>query len=112
MVSMSRLSKALVEAQTWEPKKPEPEPVPESEGAGDRPLKKCGLHPVRLDDDVWLAIKELDVSLNRFLRVVLLDDDAPPSRPGRKRKYPAGRATPVEKAREVGPEPKREFDDI
>lgn len=31
------------------------------------------LHSVRLDDDVWEAVRKMDVSLNKFLRGALLD---------------------------------------
>lgn len=39
-------------------------------------VRKSVLRTVRLDDDVWKAIKELDCSLNQYLRSrLLLDED-------------------------------------
>ena len=36
-------------------------------------MRKSVLRSVRLDDDVWAAVKDLNVSLNQFLRGLLLD---------------------------------------
>lgn len=39
-------------------------------------IRKSVLRTVRLDDDVWAAVKGMDCSLNQFLRSVLLEPDS------------------------------------
>lgn len=36
-------------------------------------LRKAVIRTVRLDDDVWLAIKGMECSLNQYLRMALLE---------------------------------------
>lgn len=36
-------------------------------------LRKSVLRTVRLDDDVWAAVKQMSCSLNQYLRTALLD---------------------------------------
>lgn len=36
-------------------------------------LRKSVLRTVRLDDDVWAAVKQMNCSLNQYLRTALLD---------------------------------------
>lgn len=38
--------------------------------------EKHKLHNVRLDDEVWAAVKAMDCSLNQYLRGLLLDKDS------------------------------------
>lgn len=42
-------------------------------------LRKAIIRTVRLDDDVWAAVKAMDCSLNQYLRVSLLCAESLPS---------------------------------
>lgn len=44
--------------------------------------EKHKLHNVRLDDEVWAAIKQMDCSLNQYLRQALLEDGEILAKPG------------------------------
>ena len=45
--------------------------------------EKHKLHNVRLDDEVWAAVKAMDCSLNQYLRLALLDAGSEPLDPQR-----------------------------
>lgn len=40
--------------------------------------RKCELHSIRLDSDVWAAVKALPESLNQYLKAKLLEGDSAP----------------------------------
>ena len=43
-------------------------------------MRRSVLRSVRLDDDVWEAVKGMECSLNQYLRIALLGDDVQPKR--------------------------------
>lgn len=53
----------------------------------EKEVRKCELHPVRLDSDVWEAVKAMSVSLNVYLRGALLDGASRPRKVSKRQSH-------------------------